>query len=97
MTTSFTVVAVPDQSVMKLHPVTYFVGVGLTATHLSFAAFPDCVNGPLKSNKVCDVTETPANRASALVQAMQPNEKLQNIIRYVARDSGNSKDDFNHE
>ena len=71
---------------MKLLSKFRLVSVGLSVIKLSSAALPDCVNGPLKSNKVCDVTETPANRASALVQAMQPSEKLLNIIRYVKSD-----------
>ncbi|PGH04985.1 hypothetical protein AJ79_06942 [Helicocarpus griseus UAMH5409] len=43
--------------------------------------FPDCVNGPLASNKVCDRLATPSERAAALVAALEPTEKLQNIIR----------------
>ena len=71
---------------MKLYTGAYIIGLASSAAQLGLAAFPDCVNGPLKSNKVCDVTQSPANRASALVQAMQSSEKLQNIIRYVLRE-----------
>lgn len=49
----------------------------------SSGPYPDCVNGPLKSNKVCDATASPADRASALVAVMTADEKLKNIIRYV--------------
>ena len=49
-----------------------------------FAPFPDCANGLLASNKVCDATLSPPARAAALVAALTVDEKLQNIIRYVA-------------
>lgn len=42
---------------------------------------PDCTNGLLKTNKVCDKSLTPGERAAVLVAALQPSEKLQNIIR----------------
>lgn len=42
---------------------------------------PDCVNGPLKSNKICDVKATPDERAAALVSAMNQDEKLANLVR----------------
>ncbi|KAF2197733.1 glycoside hydrolase [Delitschia confertaspora ATCC 74209] len=41
---------------------------------------PDCVNGPLKSNKICDVKAKPAERAAALVAAMTQQEKLANLV-----------------
>ncbi|KAH6661686.1 glycoside hydrolase superfamily [Halenospora varia] len=65
---------------MKPPSVAYIGGLALLAAQLSRAALPDCVNGPLKLNKVCDMTTSPADRASALVQAMQSSEKLQNIV-----------------
>lgn len=45
------------------------------------AVGPDCVNGPLKSNKICDTTATPAERASALVSALNQDEKLKLLVR----------------
>jgi beta-D-xylosidase 4 len=45
------------------------------------AVRPDCVNGPLKSNKICDIKATPAERAKALVAAMSQDEKLANLVR----------------
>jgi beta-D-xylosidase 4 len=42
---------------------------------------PDCVNGPLKSNKICDTSADPAERVAALVAAMTPEEKLANLVR----------------
>lgn len=43
------------------------------------------MNGPLKSNKICDVKATPLDRAKALVAAMTQQEKLANLVRYVTR------------
>lgn len=45
--------------------------------------YPDCVNGPLASSKICDLTASPSERAAALVEMMEPSEKLDNIIRFV--------------
>ncbi|RYP69886.1 hypothetical protein DL771_005829 [Monosporascus sp. 5C6A] len=42
--------------------------------------FPDCTKEPLASNKICDVTASPPERAAALVEAMLPSEKLENIV-----------------
>jgi len=42
---------------------------------------PNCASGPLKLNKVCDITASPRERAVALVAAMQTSEKLANIVR----------------
>jgi beta-D-xylosidase 4 len=43
--------------------------------------YPDCANGPLKSNRVCDTSASPKARAAALVAAMNNNEKLANLIK----------------
>ncbi|KAK2803353.1 hypothetical protein FQN50_007012 [Emmonsiellopsis sp. PD_5] len=43
--------------------------------------FPDCANGPLASNTVCDRDASPSERAAALVAALNSTEKLQNIVR----------------
>ncbi|KAK3984457.1 glycoside hydrolase [Cladorrhinum sp. PSN332] len=42
--------------------------------------YPDCANGPLKSNLVCNTSASPSARASAVVAAMTNNEKLANLI-----------------
>ena len=42
--------------------------------------FPDCVNGPLANNTVCDAKAAPADRAAALVKAMDISEKLVNLV-----------------
>jgi beta-D-xylosidase 4 len=49
-----------------------------------FQTYPDCRNGPLSKNKVCDRSLPPAQRAAALVAAMTNEEKLQNLVRYVS-------------
>ena len=43
--------------------------------------FPNCVDGPLASNTVCDQNATPRERAAALVEAMNTEEKLANLVR----------------
>lgn len=43
--------------------------------------FPDCENGPLADNLVCDVTASHADRAAALVEAMTIDEKLVNLVK----------------
>ncbi len=61
--------------------------LGLSATGWAldapFQTYPDCNNGPLVNNKVCDRTLSPVQRAAALVAAMTNAEKLQNLIRWV--------------
>lgn len=45
--------------------------------------FPDCVNGPLATNTVCNMNASPSERAAALVKAMNISEKLVNLVEYV--------------
>ncbi|KAK7056457.1 hypothetical protein VNI00_003012 [Paramarasmius palmivorus] len=45
-------------------------------------AFPDCVNGPLKNNQVCNVTARSIDRAKALVAALTTDEVIQNVDAY---------------
>ncbi|KAK4995597.1 hypothetical protein LTR66_004626 [Elasticomyces elasticus] len=40
--------------------------------------FPDCVNGPLSKNTVCDITASPLDRATALISLFTTEEKLNN-------------------
>lgn len=51
-------------------------------TSLAGAIGPDCVNGPLATNKICDRNASPPERAGALVAAMEDTEKLDNLVRY---------------
>ncbi len=45
--------------------------------------YPDCINGPLATNAVCDTKASPPDRAAALVKAMNITEKLSNLVEYV--------------
>ncbi|GAB1317102.1 hypothetical protein MFIFM68171_07312 [Madurella fahalii] len=50
------------------------------ALDLPFQTYPDCRNGLLAQNQVCNSTVSPAQRAAALVAAMTNEEKLQNLV-----------------
>ena len=50
--------------------------LGLSAAVSGQHLFPDCVNGPLKNNTVCDTSASVTDRATALVNAMNVDEKL---------------------
>lgn len=52
-----------------------------TADKVFGFSYPDCVNGPLASNKVCDVKASPADRAAALVGALNTTEKLTLLVQ----------------
>ncbi|CAK7200632.1 hypothetical protein SEUCBS139899_003330 [Sporothrix eucalyptigena] len=47
---------------------------------MALLAFPDCVNGPLANNTVCNTKASPSARAAALVKAMTLDEKLVNLV-----------------
>ncbi|KAJ6594524.1 glycoside hydrolase family 3 protein [Mycena capillaripes] len=42
--------------------------------------FPDCVNGPLASNPVCDTTKDPITRAKALIARFNSTELIANTV-----------------
>ncbi|KAF8179580.1 glycoside hydrolase family 3 protein [Mycena galopus ATCC 62051] len=44
------------------------------------AAFPDCVNGPLNSNPVCDTSHDPITRATALIDRFNSTELIANTV-----------------
>lgn len=71
---------------MRVSTSAYIVASVIVASQLSAAGpvtfLPDCQNGPLSKNKVCDVTAAPAARAAALIRAMKIDEKLLQIKRY---------------
>lgn len=46
--------------------------------------YPDCEEGPLAENLVCDVSASPGERAAALVEAMSIDEKLLNLVKYAS-------------
>lgn len=45
--------------------------------------YPDCVNGPLVNNLVCDPSAPERARAAALVEAMNITERLAQLVEYV--------------
>ena len=55
----------------------------LAATGVLGVEYPDCKNGPLANNTVCDASASPPDRAAALVRAMNITEKLSNLVEYV--------------
>ncbi|KAK4463728.1 glycoside hydrolase superfamily [Cladorrhinum samala] len=50
------------------------------AIELPFQFYPDCANGLLAGNQVCNATLSPPERAAALVAALTINEKLGNLV-----------------
>ena len=50
--------------------------LGLSAVASGQHLFPDCVNGPLKNNAVCDTSASVTDRATALVNALNVDEKF---------------------
>jgi len=46
-------------------------------------SYPDCVNGPLAKNLVCNPQASDADRAAALVAAMNITEKLAQLVEYA--------------
>jgi beta-D-xylosidase 4 len=58
------------------------LAVLLTAYALSpaLATFPDCVNGPLNTNPVCDTTKDAVTRAKALIDRFNSTELIANTV-----------------
>lgn len=71
-----------------MHFLSTAVVLGASLISKSHAAIgPDCTNGPLSTNAICDVNAPPHERAAALVAAMEPQEKLDNLVRYASSSS----------
>jgi beta-D-xylosidase 4 len=66
---------------MVYSPILVFLIGALVVPVESGVNYPDCANGPLKSNLVCNTAAAPEARASALVAAMSNSEKLANLIK----------------
>ncbi|KAG9253969.1 glycoside hydrolase superfamily, partial [Emericellopsis atlantica] len=61
--------------------VSFLLHLGImSAQQNRIRTFPDCVNGPLASHAICDISRSPPERAAALVALMEPEEKLENLI-----------------
>ncbi|KAJ7045029.1 glycoside hydrolase family 3 protein [Mycena alexandri] len=56
------------------------LALGLYAASPVTATFPDCVNGPLASNPVCDTTKDPITRAQALIARFNSTELIANTV-----------------
>ncbi|EOA88301.1 glycoside hydrolase family 3 protein [Exserohilum turcica Et28A] len=54
--------------------------LGASFVSTAYAIGPDCTSGPLKNNTICNVNASPSKRAAALVAAMEPQEKLDNLV-----------------
>ncbi|KAK0648114.1 glycosyl hydrolase family 3 N terminal domain-containing protein [Cercophora newfieldiana] len=66
---------------MRYSPAIVLGAAGLAvAQNKAFQSYPDCKNGLLSTNKVCDTTLSAPERAAALVAALTNQEKLDNII-----------------
>jgi len=60
------------------------LAVALLATPASAGlVYPDCANGPLKTNLVCNSSAPAASRATALMAAMSNSDKLANLVKCV--------------
>ncbi|KAJ7484280.1 glycoside hydrolase family 3 protein [Mycena latifolia] len=56
------------------------LAVSLYAASPVLAAFPDCVNGPLNTNPVCDMTKDPITRATGLIARFNTTELIANTV-----------------
>ena len=63
-------------ALLLLGAATLFTPTAETADH----RFPDCVNGPLADNTVCNINVSVADRAKALVAAFNTSEKYALLI-----------------
>ena len=70
--------------ITTMHPTLAPVFLALSIASTVIAIGPDCLKGPLATNKICDVNASPPERAAALVAAMEDIEKLDNLMRYIA-------------
>jgi len=64
----------------------------LTGTGVTAFRYPDCVNGPLANNTVCNVNASPSTRAAALVKVMNISEKLVNLVECVSTPPPNPRE-----
>ena len=55
------------------------IAVGISPV-AGFYAFPDCINGPLASNAVCDTSKDAVTRATALIDLWTDDELTSNTV-----------------
>lgn len=70
---------------MKCTVAIVLLSASIASAQVDQGGYPDCQNGPLSDNTVCDSSAAPADRAAALVQAMTLDEKFANLVEYVWR------------
>ena len=58
---------------------TSFAALSLLASSASAAPFPDCADGALKNNSICDASLTPRERVAGLLEALTVEEKIANV------------------
>ncbi|KAI0778756.1 glycoside hydrolase family 3 protein [Trametes elegans] len=58
----------------------FLTAFALGAASARTYSFPDCVNGPLKNNAVCDITKDPITRATALINVWTDEELTNNTV-----------------
>jgi hypothetical protein len=73
----------------KMRIIASVAAIAVLASPIWAMQFPDCVNGPalLTKNLVCNTTASPADRAKAIVAAMNITEKIANMVEYINRPS----------
>ncbi|KAJ7828253.1 glycoside hydrolase family 3 protein [Mycena olivaceomarginata] len=55
-------------------------GAAAGLPYLPSPEFPDCVNGPLKNNAVCDTSQDPVTRAKAVIALFTDEELIHNSV-----------------
>jgi len=58
-----------------------FLTASLLCSSAQGLTWPNCDDGTLADNDVCNTDLPPSNRAAALVKAMNMNEKLRNFVK----------------
>lgn len=59
----------------------FLVVLGISPAYGAFVySFPDCANGPLKNNTVCDTTKDPVTRARAVISLFTVQELIANTV-----------------
>ena len=58
----------------------FLTALAVGTSSVSGYGFPDCVNGPLANNTVCDTTKDPITRATALIDLWTVEELTNNTV-----------------
>lgn len=60
--------------------VLFLLTLGVSPIYALVYTFPDCINGPLKNNTVCDTTKDPVTRAQAVIELFTVQELIANTV-----------------